>query len=306
MSIARQLVKKLIERSGLEVHRRSGGLFGVAREPEWKLHNGPWAPGYDTAKARLIATTLADPTLLTCFRVGGELPDDHGIGIDERCVEYPWALSRLHPSAERILDAGSVLNHEMLVVSPVLRDKTLHILTLAPERRCFWSRGISYVFGNLVDIPMRDNYYDAIVCLSTLEHVGFDNFGYTGKHESARPDEFLLAMKEFRRVLKPGGVLLLSVPFGARQDFEAFQQFDIGLVSAAINAFGPAREIVQRFYRYSDRGWTLSTAVDCAESRYVDWVGEVWGGKPWPEPKHVEGDFAAAARAVACIELVKG
>jgi SAM-dependent methyltransferase len=306
MSIARQFAKKLIERSGLEVHRRSGGLFGVAPAPQWKPEKSPWTPGYETAKDRLITKTLADPALVSSFRAGSELPKGHGIGIDERCVEYPWALSRLEIGAQRILDAGSVLNHEILVDSPLLRDRALHILTLAPESNCFWSRGISYIYASLLDIPTRNDYYDAVVCLSTLEHVGFDNFVFTGSHEPARPDEFLLAMREVRRVLKPGGVLLLSVPFGARQDFGAFRQFDLGLVTAAIDAFAPAREVRQRFYRYTVDGWNLSTAAACGDSRYVDWVAEAWQGKPWPEPRRVESDFAAAARAVACVEFVKG
>ena len=47
-----------------------------------------------------------------------------------------------------------------------------------------------------------------------------------------------LFFKEMRRVLKPGGSLLMTVPFGMYRDLGAFQQFDRKLLSRAKEAFG--------------------------------------------------------------------
>jgi hypothetical protein len=90
--------------------------------------------------------------------------------------EYSWLLAHLQSGPEIFLDAGSALNHAFILEQPVLEKKKLHILTLAPESNCFWQKGISYLYHDLRSIPIRDGYYDAIVGLSTLEHVGCDKY----------------------------------------------------------------------------------------------------------------------------------
>ena len=58
-------------------------------------------------------------------------------------------------------------------------------------------RGIADHFYDGKIFPFSDNEYDSILCNQVLEHV-------------FNPDEFL---SEIRRVLRPGGKLLLTVPF---------------------------------------------------------------------------------------------
>jgi SAM-dependent methyltransferase len=235
------------------------------------------------------------------------LPPGYGIGIDERCIEYPWLMAHLQSGSEIVLDAGSALNHAFIVDHPVFEKKKLHVLTLAPEDNCFWKKGISYLFEDLRELPLRDSHYDTIVCISTLEHVGCDNTIYT--HNEAdreqRPTDFIGAMQELSRVLKPGGRLIITVPFGSYRNFGSFQQFDRQLLSRAIAAFGEASTVRESFYRYTVQGWDVATAEECVDCEYVEWVAKLWSGAPWPAPLPCEPDFAAAARAVACIELTK-
>src|SRR6266487_1974926 len=265
----------------------------------------PWTPGYSLYRAQLIRDALSDVNLLGRFRRGEPLPSDFGVGIDERIVEYPWFLSHMQNRPETLLDAGSTLNHEFILDQPVIQGKVLHILTLAPEGSCFWRRCVSYLFHDLRDILIRDGYYDSIACLSTLEHVGCDNRLYVpeGTPQERRPEDFLLVVKELRRVLKPGGALFLTVPFGTYRHFESFQQFDQSLLSRAIDAFGRTAERLEVFYRYSGKGWNVATADDCAECEYVEWI--TWPHDQWPNPLPVEPDLAAASRAVACIYVAK-
>jgi hypothetical protein len=98
----------------------------------------PWSENYTEAKFAYIRDLIKDADILRRFQNGGELPAGYGIGIDERCIEYPWFFAQVPVSAKTMLDAGSTLNHEAVVHHPALNDKELHILTLSPEGNCLY------------------------------------------------------------------------------------------------------------------------------------------------------------------------
>jgi SAM-dependent methyltransferase len=104
-----------------------------------------------------------------------------------------------------------------------LRDNTdffsakLKVLHVAPEY-CFIKRfkaldNLDYTTADLespladvkmdiMDIPFGDNTFDVVICNHTLEHV----------------DDDLKAMKEFYRVLKPGGWAILNSPINEKRE----------------------------------------------------------------------------------------
>jgi SAM-dependent methyltransferase len=267
----------------------------------------PWTQPYQELRERTLRAALMDPEMLARFAETRRLPVGYGRGLDERCVEYPWLLAHLPAGPARLLDAGSSLNHMLLLEQPLLMSKRIHIVTLAPEPECFWQRGISYVFEDLRDLPFKDGCYDIVVSVSTLEHVGCDNTFYTGTFPSAedRLEDFVLAARELARVLRPGGTALLTVPYGIYQFHGAFQQFDRRRLSMAEAALEQMTITGESFYRYSREGWQLARDQDCVDCEYVAWVSELMRTGRWPEPLRLEPDYAAAARAVACVKMVK-
>jgi SAM-dependent methyltransferase len=253
----------------------------------------PWTPEYVESHRQFVCRALEDPVLLNVFNRHGPLPEGYGVGYDERVVEYPWVLTR--GLSGRVLDAGSTLNHPHVLIRMRPRVDELHIATLAPENQSFPFLDISYVFADLRDLPMRDGVYDHVICVSTLEHVGMDNSQYgDDSPRSARPmDDVVAAMGELRRVLRPGGVLYVTVPYGVPEDFGWQQVFDAGRLGQLVAAFGPIAEERRGFYRYSESGWQRSTATAAAGAQYRDHFSAT-GLAP---------DRAVAARAVACLEL---
>jgi hypothetical protein len=299
-------VKRALARMGLEV-RRTPSELSVDAFTEYIPGDRPFTEAYRRTKWSFIEKVLADPSVMNRFATGAQLPERFGLGLDERCVEYPWLFANLIKGAEPLLDAGSAFNHSVIIDNPFLHGKNLHILTLAPESNCFWKRNVSYIYADLRDIPIRDCFYNSIVCASTLEHVGCDNTLITGNdaHREHQPDDFRIAIRELQRVLKQHGTLLITVPFGAYHDFGVFQQFDRHLLCCAIEAFGGTRPARETFYRYNSDGWNVATSSDCATCEYVDWAAALWQRKPLPEPLPKQPDLAVAARAVACIKLTK-
>jgi len=225
------------------------------------------------------------------------LPLGFARGLDERAVEYPWLFSRLSGSPGRLLDAGSVLNHDFLVNHPKLAEKTTTIMTLAPEDVCFWQKGISYIYGDLRDTCFRGDYFDYIVSLSTLEHIGLNNtLFYTDEASRNEQDTtaYLSAVTELRRILKPDGYCFISVPFGKRCVHEWLQIFDGDMIDSMIEKFQPVSHSVTYFQYSGAQGWQLSGRQRAGDAGYFD-----------PRRgKRLRGG-ALAAEAVACLELRK-
>ena len=269
----------------------------------------PWSRTYIAYQRDFVIGAIEDECLMRTFKDGLSLPAGYGIGVDERCVEYPWLFSCFPTNPGKVLDAGSVLNYDYILDQPAIEEGDLTILTLGPEEgACYYMKGVSYLFADLRDIPIRDNFFDFIVCLSTLEHVGMDNTIFTGKSRYAenRPTDFVMVMKEFRRILKPRGTLLLSVPYGKYQNMGMQQQFDKALLTEAMEAFGPVDRSSKTFYNYQSSGWQVAGEGECGEAQYNDWIAQFWTkGVPIPQIVRVESDLAAAARAVACVQMVK-
>lgn len=267
----------------------------AAHELRHRRHPHPGFPltrRYVRNHQQFVVAALQDEQLVARFREG-ELPQGYGLGFDERVVEYPWLLA--HAPYRRLLDAGSVLNHVHILSSFRARADELTITTLAPEPNAFTDLGVSYVYGDLRDLPFRDRWFDTVMCASTLEHVGKDNSGYGGM--GGRADEPRReagrALAELRRVVRPGGRLLLTVPYGEREDHGSFRQLDRADLDDLLAHGGAAAEIT--VFMYTAEGWRRGGLADASTARYNDPRARLDG--------IAAPDLAPAARAVACVEL---
>jgi len=250
----------------------------------------PYARGYFSYRQLQL-----EKYLNASFR-SGNLPDGWGLWLDERVVEYPWFLSRLPCAPGKLLDAGSVLNHDYVLSHPKLQNKAITIFTLAPEPESYWKRGISYLYGDLRDCGYRNEYFDWIVSISTLEHIGMNNtrlYTTDKSKDECQPESDLQAVTELRRIVRSGGTLYLTLPFGRAEYHEWLQIFDKEKVENLLNVFGPA-SFHEIYFRYTNSGWQLSSADECRDARYFDSWRTGWTRTE-----------LAAAEAVVCLELVK-
>lgn len=261
----------------------------------------PWSRGYSLKKFEFIVKVFKSDYFMSKFKAAEILPDGYGYAFDERVIEYPWTLSRISSADGRLLDAGSCFNFPEIIESPKIAKKNLTIFTLAPEWNAYWQRGISYHYGDLRSLPFKDNWFDEVCSLSTLGHVGMDNRLYTKSEIIDKVSlEAEVAAKELLRVLRPEGKLLISVVFGKRQTIEwdgtAFaEQFDSFLLRDLLKSFASCSAISVFFYKYTKSGWNVSTEKECQNIEYFN----------IHTAKSLDPDYAAAARSVALIEVIK-
>jgi SAM-dependent methyltransferase len=138
--------------------------------------------------------------------------------VNERIVEQPFVFSALAalPAGSRILDVGgsessvglslAALGHDVVVVDPRPHP-------LAHPRL----RHVAAPVEGFAD----DEGFDAAIALSAVEHFGLG--GYVGAGASASRAD-LDAVRRIRALLKPGGRLVLTVPFAAEASADDFQR----------------------------------------------------------------------------------
>jgi SAM-dependent methyltransferase len=264
----------------------------------WRfVHSGmvPQTVGYNDHKAMAIERSITDTRVLEQF-IQGKLSPGYGYRIDERIVEYPWAFTRLPVSARRILDAGSTFNHGHILRAMALAGREITILTLDREGFVSAPQKVSYVYDDLRDLPFRDGRFDAVVCLSTLEHVGLDNSVYTTDPTKIENDatSHLEAVRELVRVTRPGGRLLLTMPYGTYRNWGWFQVFDEAMVNTIVDLVAPGN-VTQTYFKYSGDQWQFASRAECADcDSYV----------PGVSPKRPADGLAFSRGIVAlCVEL---
>lgn len=272
----------------------------VSTEVQRYLANGqiPWSSGYKQYKLEQLEKTIQSDEILEIFRVGRQLPSGYGYGVDERIVEYPWLFSRMNSHDERLLDAGSVLNYPYLIEKTVLRNKEIVLMTLEPENTMMRRSRLSYMFCDLRDNPFRDEIFDTVISLSTVEHIGMNNtlvYSDRDRYNEMDSSSYLVAVNEMVRVLKSSGRLFLTVPFGKKEFHGWLQQFDSEMIAGLCRHVQGASLIEASYFRYDKKGWQLADSKSCKDCEYFDTHTN----------QHVQDDRAAAARAVACLVFEK-
>jgi len=188
-------------------------------------------------------------------------PNVPALRVNERSVEVPWALQRIG-GARRVLDVGCSTSDYLAKLAREEPHRGRRVYGLDPDAPQP-IRNVGVVKGTVVTPPFPPASLDLILCVSTVEHVGLPIYG---QHEFPHGD--ILAMRHVRRLLAPGGRLLLTVPFGRAQVNPWFRVYDRGSLRRLTGGF---RTLSAAFYRLRPLGegsYEPCRAADLREAGY--------------------------------------
>jgi hypothetical protein len=124
------------------------------------------------------------------------------------------------------LDVGSRIDGFVAHVASFREIEVLDIRTLTSV-----VPNIIFHQCDLLDIPPQfHEYSDSLSCLHVLEHLGLGRYG-----DQIDIDGHIKGLNNLAKMLKPGGTLYLSAPFGVeRIEYNAHRVFDLGTLLALI------------------------------------------------------------------------
>ncbi|MGC3970392.1 MAG: DUF268 domain-containing protein [Pirellulales bacterium] len=143
-----------------------------------------------------------------------------------------------------------IVGSEMPWYECICATRSARVTTIEYRRVDCRIQGLTMMTPNeFVRAPRR---FDAVVSISSVEHDGLGRYG-----DPLRPDGDLTAMRAFRDLLKPDGVLILAVPVGP----------DL-LVWNAHRIYGPRRLplLLQE--------WSIAATYGFAETDYRRTLGD--------------------------------
>jgi 2-polyprenyl-3-methyl-5-hydroxy-6-metoxy-1,4-benzoquinol methylase len=196
-----------------------------------------------------------NPPISLAYEAGGVRAAD----ANERIVELPYvyrALARIEPGAS-VLDVGaaeSTLAYSLASIGFETTALDLHPYPLPHPR-------LNSVVGDILEWE-SDRTFDAVVCVSTLEHLGL---GAYGEPEGGDDSPDSRALERIHALTRPGGLVVVTVPFGAASANTTQRSYARADLERLLNAWQVEDLTIVR--RDDSLTWVLDDADDATDDR---------------------------------------
>ena len=165
-------------------YARTAGVFKPIR-PLWRLARsvGRWSKGRGPTRVPNLA--------------------------GDRDIEWSWVAAHMPSGPGEALDFGPGGSPLGLIAA----QRGFHVTSvdLEPMQWPYVHPHLRFVRGDILKLSLPAGHFDLVLNCSTVEHVGL--VGRYGVVEG-RPDGDLDAMTGLRELMKPGGLMLLTIPVG--------------------------------------------------------------------------------------------
>ena len=135
----------------------------------------------------------------------------------DRDIEWSWVSSQMPSGPGKALDFGP--GTSSLGLMAVQRGFRVIAVDLEPVQWYYFHPELEFIQGDILKLSLPPKHFDLVINCSTVEHVGL-----AGRYSVAEssPDGDLEAMAHLRELMKPGGIMLLTIPIGQDAVFVPF------------------------------------------------------------------------------------
>jgi SAM-dependent methyltransferase len=180
---------------------------------------------------------------------------NYDLVVVERVVEVPFVLRHLPPApGSKVLDFGCTQ-------SPLpiqLASLGYQVVGVDLRPYPYTHPGFRFLHGDFFQAGFLDHEFDAVVAVSAVEHCGLGAYGeMSGLNDDVR------TMREIFRVLRPGGRLLLTVPYGRPGRTSWYRVYDRASLARLLEGFEVDR--IEYYVGRERRDWRPGSEVEVAD-----------------------------------------
>jgi SAM-dependent methyltransferase len=180
----------------------------------------------------------------------------------ERIIEYPLVFQYLDKNCRSILDFGCV--EDLLPIHLASLGYNVTGLDFRPYP--FTHPNFKFVQADILSWDPPREEYDCAISVSTIEHVGLGGYGDPAKNDGDK-----IAVAKLLAALKPGGKLIVSVPFGKSTIQRNMRIYNHNMLCELI----PNIEVERCFFKPNrcggGVGWTETTSREMDNLEYEDY-----------------------------------
>jgi SAM-dependent methyltransferase len=179
--------------------------------------------------------------------------------VTERVLELPFAHRALDQlPGSRILEFGCA-NSQLCIE---LASRGMMVTGVDLRAHPLTHPNFAFLQGDFFDQDFCEKSFGAVIAISAVEHVGLGAFGEDERDAGA--DRQLV--KSFYRLLRAGGQLILTVPFGKWNVNPRYRIYDVEALETLLEGYDIDCE---EYYRRTDHSvWLPATANELAQ---VEW-----------------------------------
>jgi len=127
----------------------------------------------------------------------------------DRDIEWSWVASQMPSGPGEALDFGN--GGSLLGLIAAQQGFNVTAIDSGSVQWPYVHPRLHFMHGDILKLPLPKEHFDLVINCSTVEHVGL--VGRYGVTES-RPNGDSEAMARLRELMKPDGVMVLTVPVG--------------------------------------------------------------------------------------------